>query len=257
MTEDFLRLVSQANPAALPTWSRQQQYQPANNKNLRSEALMDPFFDDHDEDDNVPDSAFGPIPAQGPSRSQESQLPLSHNAAPPAGREVVVGGSVSDSQTKGLPQGWNFDDDDFISGNSEMFPGSSNYPPPPTKKPNPENIISRLKKQKWKWPWKKEQTLTGERVVALNNSLANGEFCSNYVSTSKYNLFTFLPKFLFGKRVRPLLPLLIYIQYRTIFEIRQFVLPLHCMYSTNSWCISNESIYDHRTSCGCPTCVGT
>ena len=198
MTEDFLRLVSQANPAARPPWPRQQQYQPANNGNGypdRSDALMDPFFDDHDDDENIPDSAFGPIPVQGPMRSQESQLPLSRAAAPPAGG----GGSESGaSQSQELPPVWNFDDDDFISNNEQTFPGSSNYPPPhPPQKPKTGSPVSR--KHKWKWPWRKEKTLAGERVIALNNSAANGEFCSNHVSTSKYNLVTFLPKFLFGK----------------------------------------------------------
>ncbi|EKM53518.1 uncharacterized protein PHACADRAFT_259936 [Phanerochaete carnosa HHB-10118-sp] len=51
---------------------------------------------------------------------------------------------------------------------------------------------------KWKWPWKKdEKVLEGERIVALNNSVANSDYCSNFVSTSKYNAVTFLPKFLF------------------------------------------------------------
>ena len=30
------------------------------------------------------------------------------------------------------------------------------------------------------------------------NSPANADFCSNFVSTSKYNMLTFVPKFLFG-----------------------------------------------------------
>jgi phospholipid-transporting ATPase len=102
---------------------------------------MDPFFDDHDEEENVPDSAFGPIPVPGPNRSQESHLPLSRNAAPPAGG-LESGGSMSGSQSQGVPQGWNFDDDDFISG-SQTFPGTSNYPPPPPpKKPKSEKLIT-------------------------------------------------------------------------------------------------------------------
>lgn len=149
---------------------------------------MDPFFDDHDEEENVPDSAFGPIPVPGPNRSQESQLPLSRNVGPLAG--------AGSDQSQALPQDWNFDDEDFMPSNAQAFPGTSNYPPP--QKQKSESFISRLKKQKW--PWITEKTLTGERVVALNNSAANVEFCSNHVSTSKYNFVTFLPKFLFGKR---------------------------------------------------------
>ncbi|KAF9564813.1 calcium transporting ATPase [Agrocybe pediades] len=185
MSDDFLRLVSQANPAA------RQQYQPANNGyppsgtagpySDRSPQLIDPFFDD--EDDNVPDSAFG---RPAPMQSQESGLPLTRTAAPPAGFNAP-------STSSGLPQGWNFDDDDFHSSSSSQFPG----PPKPIRQKPSSSALSRLRAKQWKWPWTKEKVLTGERVVALNNSAANVEFCSNFVSTSKYNLATFLPKFLF------------------------------------------------------------
>lgn len=185
MAEDFIRLVSSANPAA------RQQYQPASNGyppstsfSNQSPNLMDPFFDD--EEDNVPDSAFGNAV---PMRSQESNLSLSRNAAPPAGT-----GTSSSSQ--GLPQGWNFDDDDFVPGDRQNFPGTSNHHVPIKSKT--KSALMRFKSQNWKWPWQKEQVLTGERVITLNNSAANDEFCSNFVSTSKYNAVTFLPKFLFG-----------------------------------------------------------
>ncbi|KAH7329842.1 hypothetical protein B0J17DRAFT_679905 [Rhizoctonia solani] len=50
----------------------------------------------------------------------------------------------------------------------------------------------------WKWPWTKEKVLEGERNVWLNDQARNiGEgYPNNYVSTSKYNLVTFMPKFL-------------------------------------------------------------
>lgn len=40
----------------------------------------------------------------------------------------------------------------------------------------------------------------GERKIWLNNPPLNEEFrfCSNYVSTSKYNVVTFIPKFFIG-----------------------------------------------------------
>ncbi|KAF9049923.1 hypothetical protein BJ165DRAFT_1454911 [Panaeolus papilionaceus] len=142
---------------------------------------MDPFFDD--DDDNAPDSAFG---RPAPMQSQESGLPLARSAAPPAG----LGPSAS---TSGLPQGWNFDDDDLQPHSGQPFKGSANFPGP---KPQ-QSKLSQVKSKKWKWPWKKEQVLIGERVIALNNSAANSEFLSNFVSTSKYNLATFMPKFLF------------------------------------------------------------
>ncbi|KAK7045662.1 aminophospholipid translocase [Paramarasmius palmivorus] len=183
MSDDFLRLVSQANPAT-------RQYQPASNgyppstsssnpfspspNSANNTQLLDPFFDD--DDDNVPDSAFG---RPAPMQSQESGLPLARSGAPPAGFSKT---SLGD----GVPQGWNFDDDD-----PNQIPMSSSAPPSSS-----EKSTKKSGKRQWKWPWQKEQVLTGERTVALNNSAANNEFVNNYVSTSKYNMATFLPKFL-------------------------------------------------------------
>ncbi|KAJ3570909.1 hypothetical protein NP233_g4104 [Leucocoprinus birnbaumii] len=188
MTDDFLRLVSSANPAA-------RQYQPAmtnngyppsagpyNEQQHSEPQLLDPFFDDDDE--GVPDSAFGRPPAM---ESRESGLPLSRAAAAPAGHSKVTLGD-------GVPQGWNFDDEDLTPSNQAPFPGSGSFPGKKTQTPKSS---APPKRRKWKWPWAKEKVLTGERVIALNNSAANGEFCSNFVSTSKYNVATFLPKFLF------------------------------------------------------------
>ncbi|PFH53769.1 hypothetical protein AMATHDRAFT_54264 [Amanita thiersii Skay4041] len=178
MSEDFLRLVSQANPAA-------RQYQPANNGYPPSASTrpyndqssqLHPFFDDEDELDND----FGrPIPMQ----SKESGLNLTRSAAPPAG--------TNPSQTSfnnGVPQGWNFDDDTH----GTPFEGSGSFPGPNKREP-----FKSVLKRRWKWPWAREKVLTGERIVALNNSVANSDFCSNYVSTGKYNMATFVPKFLF------------------------------------------------------------
>ncbi|KAG2078537.1 hypothetical protein BDR04DRAFT_1183266, partial [Suillus decipiens] len=50
--------------------------------------------------------------------------------------------------------------------------------------------------RKWKWPWQRGNELTGERIITLNNPLMNDDYCSNFVSTSKYNMISFLPKFL-------------------------------------------------------------
>ncbi|KAK1232321.1 aminophospholipid translocase [Marasmius sp. AFHP31] len=183
MSDDFLRLVSQANPAA-------SQYRPANNGyppsssndpfspspvSANNPQLLDPFFDD--DDDPMPDSAFG---RPEPMQSQESGLPLAKSGAAPAG---VSKTSLGD----GIPQGWNFDDDDH-----NQFPMTGKSPPSSSEKPS--KAVSR--KRQWKWPWQKEKVLTGERVIALNNEAGNAEFVNNFVSTSKYNLATFLPKFL-------------------------------------------------------------
>lgn len=50
--------------------------------------------------------------------------------------------------------------------------------------------------------WRTGRVLEGERMIHINDPTANApsKFASNYVSTSKYNLVTFLPKFLFGAR---------------------------------------------------------
>ncbi|THU89359.1 calcium transporting ATPase [Dendrothele bispora CBS 962.96] len=166
MSDDFLRLVSQANPASNQYQPAQSHYADSPNPNL-----MDPFFDD--DEDNVPDSAFGRPPAM---HSQESGLPLARSGAPPAG-------SGPSKISLGEPQGWNFDDGDYQFTSPQPPSSSRSKSKPP------------LKRQ-WNWPWARRKEVTGERVIALNNTDANVEYCSNYVSTSKYNLVTFVPKFL-------------------------------------------------------------
>jgi phospholipid-transporting ATPase len=184
MTEDFMRLVSQANPAT-------RRYRPAHNgyppssstaPYLDSPQPMDPFFDDDDE--NTTDSAFG---RPAPMQSQESGLHLTHAAAPPAGSDPP-----KPNFGDGAPQGWNFDDDDFQPPDQIPFPGPEQYPR------ETSSSLTRKWKWEWKWPWRKEKVLVGERIIMLNNSSGNADFCSNSVSTSKYNLASFAPKFLFG-----------------------------------------------------------
>ena len=180
MSDDFVRLVSQANPAL-------RQYQPANNPGSgyppstnSNRQQLDPFFDD---DDDMPDSAFGPSRTDA-MQSKESGLPLTRNAAPHAG-----------TTQQDMLQ-W----DDYTpqdSHTSQPFAGSASFPGPPPSKSQEKAFKPPAKK--WKWPWaKQEEQLEGERIIALNNPAANSAYCSNYVSTSKYNIATFLPKFLFG-----------------------------------------------------------
>lgn len=47
----------------------------------------------------------------------------------------------------------------------------------------------------------RNKRLEGERIIYVNNPPLNDPFryCDNYISTSKYNLVTFLPKFLAGE----------------------------------------------------------
>ncbi|KDQ53432.1 hypothetical protein JAAARDRAFT_137304 [Jaapia argillacea MUCL 33604] len=186
MSDDFLRLVSTANPAS------RQYHHPANDGyppasssstgyNHASPQILDPFFDD---EDDLQDSNFNrPLPMQ----SQESGLPLARSGAAPAGHSKV-------SLGEGVPQGWTFDDDDVQVPGSRPFDGSGSFPGSQASSIAPSK--RKKSKWKWKWPWEKEQVVLGERVIALNNEAANQDFCSNYISTSKYNLITFTPKFL-------------------------------------------------------------
>ena len=175
MADDFARLVFQANPAS----SRNSQYQRASDgyppsASAHDPQLLDPFFDDEDEGD-PPDSSFAGAHSM---QVKESNLHLPGQAAP------LAGASKTSFQTTGtgVPQGWTFDQDD----------------PPPQPPRSPSRKPKKASRRRWRWPWEKEQVLTGERVVALNNPDVNANFLSNYVSTTKYNMVTFVPKFLFG-----------------------------------------------------------
>lgn len=185
MSDDFVRLVSTANPAyhsasnGYPPSSSNSPY--SNNHQNQSPQLLDPFFDDDDDltphgTRDAPDSAFGSF---APMQSKESNIHLASAGAPPAGTSKL---SLPNT---GAPQGWTFDDDE---------PEAAQSAQPPRKR----GLIDRIKRTKLRWPWQKEVVLTGERVVALNLPEANAEFISNYVSTSKYNFASFVPKFLFG-----------------------------------------------------------
>ncbi|KAF9240395.1 Ca-transporting ATPase [Melanogaster broomeanus] len=187
--ESFARLVHTANPAAPHSNNPylQPSYPPPSYTHPPTN-LMDPFFDDEedflDSTPPVPDSAFAMHSRPATGQSQESGLPLTHSAAPPAG---LGASSTSLATTRtGLPQGWNFDDDTAFQGTAP-FQGVPSTTAPRTPS---------ARRRKWKWPWEKAVVLTGARVIALNNPSMNYDFGDNFVSTSKYNPFTFLPKFL-------------------------------------------------------------
>jgi phospholipid-transporting ATPase len=174
--DDFARLVSRANPAA----SRGQYLQPGSaGAPSAADYAMDPFFEDED------DSAAAPhypqsIRTTGTLMDSVPDLPLAPNAVPPAG----VRDGVS---TTSLPQGWDFQDDAVV------------LPPPATAAPPPK-YLKKSQKRKWRWPWEKRTQLEGEREIYLNDAPRNDvqSFVTNYVSTSKYNVATFGPKFLTG-----------------------------------------------------------
>lgn len=189
MGDDFLRLVSQANPASRQYQPANNGYPPtANNHYGQPSPQLDPFFDD---DDDIPDSAFAGTYHSQPMRSQESGFPLTRAAAPPAG---TGSSSTFQASNKGVPRGW--DDDAFPPTSDDPFSGSASF------KGVPNSMTQKSKQnrppRKWRWPWQKEEVQEGERVVSLNDSASNVHFVSNFVSTSKYNLATFIPKFLLG-----------------------------------------------------------
>ncbi|KAF8328241.1 uncharacterized protein EI90DRAFT_3126404 [Cantharellus anzutake] len=186
--DDFAALVSKANPAASRGQygqvepSASTSYPPtANRRNNPYE--LDPFFDDEDEDvaSSAPPSTASAFKGNNALMDSAPELPLTKNAALPAGAP-----GAGESGTS-FPQVWTFDDD------------APTLPPPNTapSKPSPPPKSSRPK-WKIKWPWTKD-IVRGERDVWLNDASRNDaeDYSSNYISTSKYNVATFVPKFLF------------------------------------------------------------
>lgn len=208
--DDFVSLVSRSNPAASQQYQSGSNgayapagtYPPRNPTSPGSGQPMDPFFDDEEDDDANPfgDGRGNPFTdkhaAQGTSGGNAygmstPSLGLASNAAPPAG----VGASTSTVALgkDGMPPGWAFDDDEPVNqpAGSRAAPAKSSG-----------GIKTVMKKPGggWKWPWAKQKELEGERTVWMNDQARNiGEgYPNNYVSTSKYNLVTFVPKFLVG-----------------------------------------------------------
>ncbi|KAF8608093.1 calcium transporting ATPase [Ceratobasidium sp. AG-I] len=150
---------------------------------------MDPFFDDEDEDDANP---FGDGRGNPFTDKHAAGLGLTANAAAPAG----VGASTSTVALgkDGMPPGWAFDDDEPVNQ-----PAGSTSRGVGTGGGGSGGVKAAMKKRGggWKWPWTKEQALEGERTVWLNDQPRNVSegYPNNYVSTSKYNIATFVPKF--------------------------------------------------------------
>ncbi|KEP50793.1 phospholipid P-type ATPase transporter [Rhizoctonia solani 123E] len=208
--DDFVSLVSRSNPA-----SRQYQtgpggayaptgtYPPPQNTVSPGTAQpMDPFFDDDEEDDANPfgDGRGNPfadkhaVPGNSAGNAYGMSTPnlgLTANAVPPAG--AGASSSTVALGKDGMPPGWAFDDDEPMGQ-----PAASGSAPAPNTSSG--GLKSAMKKTGggWKWPWTKEKVLEGERNVWLNDQARNiGEgYPNNYVSTSKYNLASFIPKFL-------------------------------------------------------------
>ncbi|KDQ19994.1 hypothetical protein BOTBODRAFT_125521 [Botryobasidium botryosum FD-172 SS1] len=190
-TDDFIDLVSQSNPAARASHSH------SNSRGL----ALDPFFDDEDDTlhshsntdylgapshDNRSYSHNRVDFLDDPDAST-SNLPLSHHSALPAGLRGTRG-------TGENRHTWILDDEDDVHLGAPAIAvptvASSSIS-------RSTDVTTKGLRPKWTWPWQKKQVLEGERKIWLNDETANGlsGFCSNYVSTSKYNLITFVPKF--------------------------------------------------------------
>ncbi|KAG9018263.1 hypothetical protein FRB90_011717 [Tulasnella sp. 427] len=210
--DDFASLVSRANPAAhqnpygqpgRSTYASQAgSSQPTLAPSVDDRYKLDPFFDDDDEQQTphattttFPPSVSAPTPrhpGRQPSLTlldepldSSADLPLTKAAAPPAGR------SYSNAESGGMPQqkSWAFDDDDVLPAPNSRYERGG----PPRNAP-----LRQRMKRTWKWPWEKQKVLAPERKIWLNDRASNEAegYCSNYVSTTKYNLVTFVPKFL-------------------------------------------------------------
>ncbi|KAG8739069.1 hypothetical protein FRC11_000938, partial [Ceratobasidium sp. 423] len=207
--DDFVSLVSRSNPASRQfqtgsggAYAQAGTYPPPQNVvSPRTAQPMDPFFDDDEEDDANPfgdgrgnpftDKHAAPGNSSGNAYGMSTpSLGLTANAAPPAG--AGASSSTVALGKDGMPPGWAFDDDEPVNQ-----PAASRSAPAPS---SGGGLKAAMKKPGggWKWPWAKEKVWEGERHVWLNDQARNiGEgYPNNYVSTSKYNLATFVPKFL-------------------------------------------------------------
>ena len=99
----------------------------------------------------------------------------------------------------GKPQSWNFDDAIPVEQPRSSFNISASFPGPSSR---PEVPKIKRRRRKWRWPWDNDDVQRDERVIALNDfsGQQNSDFCSNYISTSKYNAASFVPKFLLVSR---------------------------------------------------------
>ena len=80
------------------------------------------------------------------------------------------------------------------------------------------------------WRRKTDPVTLGPRVIQLNNSPANAanRWVDNHVSTAKYNVATFLPKFL----------------YEQFLQVRQPFFLVHSHPTANPKCVTYESVHN-------------
>jgi phospholipid-transporting ATPase len=258
MSSDFERLVSSANPAAART---QQGASGSSQPPRRSLDHANPFLiDDFDEYDDTPRTdprlqnrqdypAGSSAAAYGNQRSHAMSNPLDEPIDLYEQPQPLARGPSTTSKRSihgtGQPQGWIFDADDHsnnpstlnVNGNGTPFDGSKLFNGTLNESSEGLRVGSRKRKgalfsfkKTWKWPWEREKVLVGERLIFLNDERANADssFVNNYVSTSKYNVVSFLPKFLYGQYDnKGMLLHEAHYACRAILQICQYILPFH------------------------------
>ncbi|KAJ7714933.1 hypothetical protein B0H14DRAFT_3522854 [Mycena olivaceomarginata] len=162
--------------------------------------------------------------------SQASGLPLARNAVPPAGSGAARGG-------EGVPQGWNFDDNEFRSA-EPPFAGSSSF----------NGMAPKVRGEAGPCAETEVEMAMAEgqsphrrpRVIALNNAPANLGVWFKISSQQASTMFaSFLVKFLTG----------------TILQIRQLVFPLP-PHAYNKFQMSlRPKIYHHRSAGRSASCL--
>lgn len=288
--DDFASLVSRANPAAQQnpygqpgrnTYAPQAgSSQPTLAPSVDDRYKLDPFFDDEDEQQTphatattFPPSVSAPTPrhpGRQPSLTildepldSSADLPLTKAAAPPAGRSFNNAGS-SEMQQQNT---WTFDDDEGLPAPNSRYERGG----------QPRNAPLRQQtKRTWKWPWERQKALAPERKIWLNDHPSNEAegYCSNYVSTTKYNLVTFVPKFLLGTfrvQLRSYYPDVLtlslsrlteqFSKYANVFFLftgeqglraatrsQDLLTPRHSLHSADPGCITNKSVHYNRAS---------
>ncbi|KAG8926721.1 hypothetical protein FRC02_008713 [Tulasnella sp. 418] len=193
--DDFATLVSRDNPATFNQYSSSTptapRYPPQQNTASSSANYnLDPFFDDDDDqfspgrggiDTFASMSTYGNGGASVPMDNLDStaNLPLAKSGVAPAGTSIARGDGTNQ---------WTFDDDTPSISRSSISDS----------KKKKQSLGKRLLPQDFKWPWQRNKALPPERTIWLNDAPRNSAegYCSNYVSTSKYNVVTFIPKFL-------------------------------------------------------------
>ncbi|GJJ05826.1 hypothetical protein Clacol_000013 [Clathrus columnatus] len=209
MADDFARLVSSENPAYRPTYPPTSSAAPVPNT-PHSTTALDPFFDDDDDGDGHATSQYYSSHSNPLTNTQSyNSYSMSHSDSNPhfispdsAFASTTTFAKAMESRESGLPltskaapmsKDWMFGDNDDVALEMPSFEGSGSFPGLQR-----QSLKKAHKKWRFRWPWQKKEEKIGDRVIALNDEQANfpESYPSNYVSTSKYNVATFLLKFL-------------------------------------------------------------